>query len=139
MSSELSASSSPKLYSTTHSARVVILVGCVLALLGDFLPWVSSNAFTLDLTKTGITSPVVLMASFASGYLAMTSFVLLCRLTRPGAILLVGVALFQLLVIGAIRAQLEDPGLGLYLLPMGSALVCVGALMVMAYPARKVA
>ena len=133
----ISTTPSSPVYSTTHAARVVILAGCALALAGVALPWTGSNALVLDLTKAGVNQAAVLVPSLAASTLALVSFVLLVRLSWPAPVFILLIGFLQLIVLGSIRSQLDDPAIGLYLLPAGCALVEVGGLMALAYPAKR--
>ena len=110
-------------FSTTRSARTVILLGCLLALLGAWLPWNS-------------TPPPGLQWAFSAIFLCLASFTLGMRLTWRWGLCSLTTGFVSSILLIALRSQIVEPGIGLYLLPAGAALACVGGLMVLAYPAK---
>jgi hypothetical protein len=114
----------PATHTTTHSARAIILLGCLAAFIGLFLPW---NA----------PKPASLAYAFGAIFLTSASITMMVRLTWRWGIwaILVGFLVSAFMI--SVRSQVETPGPGLYFIPAGAALLMVGGLMVLAYPARR--
>ena len=124
-------------HTTTRAARIVILVGCLLAYAGILLPW-TSNVLTIDLAKNGFLNGPVLVYGLSAAILSILSLSLLLRLTYALAIFALVIGFVESIVVISLRSNLTDPGLGLYILPAGLSLIMLGGLMTLAYPARPI-